>query len=323
MKDICFMLPKAPPCYVQLGRYGDLILLFPAFFEVYRRTGLKPIVMVSNEYASVFDGISYAVPWVVPYNWWQGIPAARHEAQLYYRNVIVPQFWNDRDSHEEIGGKVSNGAVVLQCHGFQWGVNIGKWPNFMSSMWDRAGFTKEEMMTLPLFFDRRDKGREEALAKSVSTWKRPVLLYNFRGVSSPFAFEPEITRILQTHRNVFEPVDLGRVRAERIYDLLGLYDRAAGILTSDTATLHLAHASKTPYIAFTVDGWSGSYPRGNCQFSTGYNSVPSRFSEINNVITKWEQTYASPHLHFLPAEGLGNSGAESNSQVNLGTPAVA
>jgi len=184
-------------------------------------------------------------------------------------------------------------------------VNLNLWPNFMASMYERAGFTQKEMMRLPLVFDRRNTVRERELVERL--WptayrKKPLLLTNFTGISSPFGYQPELYPILQSFRQWFHIVDLGGVRAHRIFDLLGLYDVAAGLITCDTATLHLAHATQTPYIAFSAKGWTGSTPRGNVALQVMYDDTPRRLNEIAEVLESWKCcTRDNSHLVAVPA----------------------
>lgn len=286
--DRCWWLPKHPPVFCVLGRYGDLILLLPAFLEIYRRTGLKPIVIVSQEYASVLEGVSYVQPDVVKENWYNGIPKARAIAQRKYGEVLVPQWWNDSETAGDIVKDMREGGVrVLQSHGHQWGVDINANPDFGSSMWHRAGFTRKEMLELPLVFDQRSPQREEQLVKMHVQTGRKLVLYNFTGVSSPFGYVVETSRILSDFRNNFQFLDLGAIHATRIYDLLGLYDRACGLVTIDTATAHLAAASKVPTVWFTVPGWTSSVPRGNVALHIPYDQFPRRAAEIRSVLQKW------------------------------------
>lgn len=283
------MLPVTRPCFVLLGRYGDLIQMFPCFLAVYERTGVKPRVVVSHEYASLFDGISYSDPCPIRAHWWQGVPEARALAQTLSEGVVVPQWWNDDPAHTAMLNEATKGNFTLQCHGNKWGVDIAKWPDYGSSMASRAGFTREEWLALPLVFDRRSPGREEELYKSVAGREtRPIILYNFTGNSSPFPWVPEVVNQMKTaigRRAAF--VDLGKVRASRLYDLLGLYDRAAGLLTGDTSTLHLAQASRVPYVGFTVDGWTSSIPKGNCVLHLKYSQVPGNIAKVIDTLEGW------------------------------------
>ena len=43
------MLPKGPPAFVQLGRYGDIIQMLPAFKALSDKHGKRPLVVVSRE----------------------------------------------------------------------------------------------------------------------------------------------------------------------------------------------------------------------------------------------------------------------------------
>ena len=69
---------------------------------------------------------------------------------------------------------------------------------------------------------------------------------------------PELMAALEPLRSKFEFVDIGKIQAHRIYDLLGLYDRASALITVDSATLHLAEGGQIPRIAFVQNGWGGS-----------------------------------------------------------------
>lgn len=300
--DACWMIPKGPPCFCQLGRNGDLIQLFPAFKAIRERVGENPVVIVSRDYAGVFDGISYASPWVVNLPWWEGIPAARKMAEQKFPWVIVPQFWSD--SQDQFMNDVNRGAQVLQCHGKEWGVDMAKWPDYGTSMWSRAGFSRDEMLTLPLVFDRRDAKREAALSKHLHP-TRPNVLVNWTGISSPYAYTPEHQRVMSKYRERFNIVDLGNIRAHRIYDLLGLFDRAVGLVTIDTATLHLAPASKIPYISFTRRDWSRSVPKGNCVLDIGYDEGTRRMPEFDRVLQSWAGQQPKVETPLVTAKGGG------------------
>jgi len=283
------MLPERPPCFVLLGRFGDAIQLLPAFKAIYERTGFKPVVIVSQDYQSIYEGVSYVEPFPIRAGWWEGVPTARKIAEARFGGGTVLPWWNDSPERISLLDSATKGGLVLQSHGHEWGVDLNRWPDYGTSMWDRAGFTREEMMSLPLVFDQRSPVREKELRNKVIGLytSKPVLLYNFSGVSSPFGFVPEVLNpILKLHRH-FQLVDLGKIQAHRIYDLLGLYDVATGLLTCDTSTLHLAPASKVPYIAFTVDGWTSSVPKGNCVLEVKYNSTPHRIESILQVVKSW------------------------------------
>lgn len=286
--DCCWFIPKTPPVFIVLGRAGDIILLLPAFMEIHRRTGRKPIVYVSQNYAGILQGVSYVQPEIVDQDWFEGVPKARQMAEAKYGGAIVPAWWDDPATANGAAMEMhEHGAMVLQSHGRAWGVNCAENPDFGTSMWRRAGFTRDQMVSLPLVFDRRNPTREADLATRYERHNAPLLLYNCVGQSSPFGYVPELMRLLYPFRQKFNCVDLGQIRAERIYDLLGLYDRAVGLITIDTATAHLAPASKVPTIWLTVPGWGRSVPRGTVALHVPYDETPKRLGDINAVVEAW------------------------------------
>lgn len=279
------MPEEGPPAFAVLGRYGDIIQLLPAFKAIRDRTDFKPIVVTSTDYSAIYDGVSYVDPFPINGNWYQQIPFARDMARQHFGSCVVPQWWHECDRKDEIcREQAQDNLTVLQSHGHNWGVDMNKNPDYGTSMWWRCGFAREEMMSLPLVFDRRDLAREAKLAETFTRFGKPLLLYNFTGASSPFAPVPEVMRVIQEFSGKYKLVDLGTVMGHRIYDLLGLFDRAAGLITIDTSTLHLALGSKVPYYAFKVGGWSSSVPKGNCRGSCFYSETLDKLDEVRQFL---------------------------------------
>ena len=81
-------------------------------------------------------------------------------------------------------------------------------------------------------------------------------------------------------------VDLSGITAKRIFDLLGMYDRALCLITSDTATLHLAAAHEIPFVALQANGGGGSIIKGNCISKIRYSEIQSRAWEIPAAIER-------------------------------------
>ncbi len=294
------------PIWCLLGRAGDTILMLPAFLEIYSRTGLKPRVIVSTDYSNIYDGISYVQPIPERLHWYNDVSKARAMAEALSEDAVFPQFWVERCPIPP----EYRGTFNLTCFGHNWGVNLALWPNFMASMWERCGFTQEEMVTLPLVFDRRDSVREAALVARlypVALRKKPLLLYNFTGISSPYGHLPELWPTIQRFNRDFHMVDLGKIQAHRIYDLLGLYDAAAGLITIDTATAHLAPASNVSTLWFTVDGWTSSVPRGNVALHVKYNETPRRLHEIGATLERWKRNGNCASVFMLDTAGRGGN----------------
>jgi hypothetical protein len=248
--------------FIQLGRFGDIILLLPAMKYLADTTGVRPKMIVSRDYASVLEGVSYVEAIPLSVHWWMGMPDARRYADTHF-----------------------GGGTVLQCYANAWGIELKRWPSFMISMLDRTGVPVELFHDLPLVFDLRNHQREAAAIPKTNG--RPYIAINTIGVSSPFPHGVKIRQMLQHLDDRITLVDLGRIHCHRIYDLMGVMDSAIGTITTDTATLHLAHGCPRPYIALTVDGWCSSTPRGNCQLEVKYSRFLSSLSEIIRVVETW------------------------------------
>lgn len=246
-------------CIVQLGKYGDILNILPVAKAIFDRDGIKPAFMVQKFLADVLDGVSYVEPEIFDGDF-ADLKGAVGLAQKKFSEVIVPQvmgrdFEKRRDAY-----------------------NVEAWSSTgYMAVWNR----------LPLVIDRRDLKREAVLVKKHSADK-PMLLWAGTGYSSPFdpgAILLEDIRHRWGHR--YNVVDLGPIKADRIYDLLGLYDAAKLLVTIDTSTMHLAPASRIPYVALVSDRnslWHGTRPRGNCRLEIRYSEVLERREEIHQVI---------------------------------------
>lgn len=250
--------------FIQGGRNGDLILLLPAFKMHFDKTGQKPVVICSQEFSKTLLGASYVKVVPTHYHWWNDMPRMR-------------QFAADR----------YGGGVVTQCYAHQWGIDLSQWPCFMESMLDRAGLPINRIASEPLIYDNRNKEREATLITKHRHTKRPLLLMNFSGHSSPFHHYNAVLQIVNKFGDKFEIVDLGKIIATRIYDLLGLMEIASGMILTDSSTYHLAHATKTPYIAFLKDGWTGSTVRTSCSLAIRYPDTLNRLHEITPFLERW------------------------------------
>lgn len=236
-----------PPAWIQMGRVGDLILLMPAWQAWAERSGKKTVVITSKEFGQVLEGASYIQPILLPYSWYDAAKA-RQWAQARYGQVIV-----------------------TQLHGTGLHTPPDDLPSFSLTMWRRTGLA-EEYATLPLTFDQRNPNREANLLARVLTNAKPFVLIKTDAWTSPFDGSNEVRAIMrEVFKDEVQIVDLDKVVAHRVFDLLALIDKAIGLVTVDTMCLHLASASPTEYVAFTRDdGQSGSIPKGNNCLQIGY-----------------------------------------------------
>lgn len=156
--------------------------------------------------------------------------------------------------------------------------------NFAELAWHRLGHKFDA--AAPLEFDRRDLQRESALAKALFKTKKPKLLLKLHGVSSPLdGAEAVLAGFQSEFGKTAEIVVLDDLKLDWIYDMIGLMDRAACLVTVDTVSLWLAHASKCPHVALVHPNEYRSSPtRGNCLLRVFYPEMKGRWPDIVEAI---------------------------------------
>jgi hypothetical protein len=247
---------------LELGRYGDILNILPVCKYIAEHYE-KPLLAVSKEFAPLLDGVSYVTPLPLdlPYDKVnQAMTICRQKAEL----VICAQVY----------GESYNPEKLRPCY---------SWDS-----WQQAGFGELYMdkWTHPLVIDRRDRLREDNFARSKLSSKPTILLNISRGISSPYNDHAKFTELLRTNwSEKYHIVDIGQTNAQQICDLLGMYDKAALLITSDTATLHLAAASDIPVIALVNDiDWLATIPRCNCVYRVRYCDAVQNFAVVNMTI---------------------------------------
>jgi len=257
-----------PILHVLLGANGDICAMLPFLKAEADAYGKQVRLMIAKEFAPILDGVSYVKPVI-----WNGTFHQLPQALAFLREDVP-----------EVRVK------ALQIYG-----NPGagcKCPSFVPDMWRLAG-RPNEWDAHPLVFDRRDAKREQALIESVDDG-RPMILVAGQGKSSPFLFHVELlSSIRAAFCKTHNVVDLSTVRAHRVYDLLGLYDKAEALVSIDTMHLHLSRASKVPVIALTAndpEGWKGpmnwhaSPPYRNQVFRLNYTDYEKRPMEVVQAV---------------------------------------
>lgn len=257
-------MPPAPStCIVQLGRYGDLLNILPVAKHIADTEGAVAMV-VHRDFLGLMEGVSYVQ--VIP---WDGDFMRPHEAAKavkdQFKCVLVSQPADSAVARERV------------CEAF----NMESW---------RYGGYLDKWSELRLDIDRRDRAREDKLLDALGLRGQPFLLVNPHSQSSPFPQADQLVASIQMKwAPRFKVVDMRRFRAERYHDLLGLMDRALGLVTVDTASLHLAAASRVPVIALISDHltpWHGSKPRCNIRLSMRYKEYQFREAEMHSAIEK-------------------------------------
>jgi hypothetical protein len=271
-------------CYVQLGRFGDIMIMMPGWKYLHDTTGERPNVISCAEFSTIFDGCLYVKPFPVEgFSWFKGVGEAVKLAQQHFDKVIVPKWW-DCPGMEPPEPPAGAPYTEITHMGRSMKLEPEEWDSYQYSQWKACGFTKEQMMDLPLVFDQRNPDREAFLIRHHMQLKKPAVLYNFSGISNPVGLEPEIMRVLLPLKDRVELIDLSRIHAHRIYDLLGMYDHAACLITGDTATLHLAAASKVPTVALLANGGAGSIPKCQTVMTIRYNELLKNLNEIRGAV---------------------------------------
>lgn len=284
----CWLFKSQDVVFIHLGKFGDIMIMLPAFKAIAEQIGKPVMCMVSKEYASVFEGVSYVTPWVQELHWWKGVKQARMIAEAAGLEPIVVKWWDEPGAKAPAPLEPGK-TITLKIHGKLRQVNAADWDSFQASQWRYAGFTMDQMMQWPLVFDRRNSQRESELRRKHFKTQRPKLLANLSQTgTSPFGAAHQANALL--HMANMEIVRLDAIRSHRIFDLLGLYDHADALVTSDTATLHLAAASKIPYIAFINNGGAGSVPKGNCVLSIRYGEFHQKIGEYAEALKSLSKT---------------------------------
>lgn len=236
---------------VSLRRAGDIIALIPLLKKLSDEHDVK--LIVHQDFVPLVEGTSYITP--IP---WNGD-------------------WEDPLTPTRIFG-----AVNAQVFGKGVKPDTRK-GNFASDAWSKLGHPWNRYS--PLVFDRRSADREQALADSVFKTDKPKILVKLHGFSSPFPHTGFVMSRLQEFQDSAEIVVLDNVKAERLFDLLGLMDRASCLVSADTVTLWLARASKVPMIMFANgNGYGGSPPVGNTILRIPYSQVMEKWNYAYDLI---------------------------------------
>lgn len=250
-----------------LARAGDLCNTL-GFCKHLHDTGNSVDYVVDIRYRVTLLGASYVTP--VPMQFGHdAIPKAIKSVEGKYDQVLLAQTW----------GKHWGGS---RAHSY----NVESWRN--------CGYGLEQFHDLanfPLVFDRRDQAREQFVCRQhIKDSTKPLLLLCVGcGKSSPFNSHYVFTQsVHKKWGRAFFILDLCKVKAGRLYDLLGLYERSSLLITGDTAALHLASAVPTlPVIALVNnERFLATTPRGQPLATIRYADVLKRVGEVHRAIAR-------------------------------------
>lgn len=258
--------------YVQLGRIGDQLNVLPMLYDDSQKGG-RSAMMVSKDFQDVMDGVSYADKIVFDGGMWDLAQAVK-QAELISQDVKVVQL---------VGPEEIVKAVVKTRNGPEY---RAKTDSFQKDQWFLADRVSDWKRQIPLVLDRRDPQREEKLTKQYLPNRKKHILLATNGISSPFPYSPLLHELLTLKfSRQYNIIDLATVKAEKFFDLLGLYEHPDThcIVATDSAPLHLAYATKLPVVALVNDRpsfWHGSSWRANHVTYIRYHEFAERAVEI-------------------------------------------
>lgn len=260
--------------HVNAGRYGDIISFLAVLYNEYQETGIKPRLVVAKDYADILDGVSYVDPLVFN-GAFEDVAGAIQFAK---------QFTDDVKTSQVVG--ISD-VIVSQVYGESYAPKI-ICDSFAKDAWRLAGKLDLWPSQPPLIFDRRDKKREKLLYKYIPTLK-PWIVVSTGGISSPFPYRELLWEILNHCLPEFHIVDLAKIKAERMYDLLGIMDHPnmEAMILTDSGPLHLSYAATKPVHALIADSptmWFGAPWRPSYASYTRYKNFPRDVTRILDVI---------------------------------------
>ena len=276
-------------CYVQNCKTGDILSILPILYQRFKETGQKQALMVSKDFKDVLDGCSYIVPEIWDSDW-QDLIGALASARKKYKDVV---------SLSTFG----RGSVIPH-----------NTPSFQLDQWNNAGCL-DKFGQWPLVFDQRSPEREKRLVESTLPKAEPFILLGDHSQSSPFEHMDDLYQLIKKHFTAFTIIRLSEVKAEKIYDLLGLYDRAATLVTIETMHLHLSAASEVPVISLVTDKpefWHGSAWHPRFRLHVRYSDYNHRKPEIVRSISDAINSKKPPQVSVTGIGGYNMSVFKNN-----------
>lgn len=237
---------------VCLGAYGDIINIAPLLWK-WHQDGDEISLIVSMSYKDLLDGFSYVKSLPYPGHYSEPVKAVSYAKKVHSLGEVIP----------------------LQCYGWPF---VSRTDSFCKDAYNISG-NLAEFRKHPLIFDRRDPVREKALIDTYVSGQ-PLILVSTVGKSSPFMQGKALLSGLQhAFGRDHQIMALDCIRADRFYDLLGLFDMAKVLVTIDTGHAHLARASKVPVINLVVNTptpWHGMVPTENSILFMRYHQFDLR-----------------------------------------------
>lgn len=267
---------------ISLGKMGDILALLPLLHAESQNE--RPCLMVAKKYWPHLEGC----------HWLDSI-AFDGEPHELERAVEHAKTLADKVRCLQVAGPPEQ----VFKHTFERnGAESATTDSFAKEPWKLAGQLSLWMEQPPLVFDNRNAQREKQLIHEFEPTRR-LILVSCGGETSPFPHKSLLFELLKGRfKKPYQIVDLSKIKAERFYDLLALFERAKCLITSDSAPLQLANACRDlPVCALVQDSpqlWNGSPWRSNHIFHCRYRDFANRAVEMLEAI----QGIKSPGTHF-------------------------
>jgi hypothetical protein len=275
-----------------LGRYGDIMNALPIAYFLHKTHGEPIGFIVSEDCKDILDGCSYVRP-IVFRGHYSDVDGALNAFKGGFSDVLIAQMYGNHH--------------VTRSHSC-----------FLKDAYAACGMLPW-YGRLRLVFDNRSRSREKALVRQFAKTSKHTILVNLSGLSSPFhdagALWTDIQRRWGTAMNV---VDISGIKAERVYDLLGLFDHSDVLVTTDTSTLHLARASGVRVVALqadTPDPWYGS-EAPHAAATVRYNEWLERREEIHSLIHSIRPANKPFYYHVYP-DFIGSGDSRRRNELAI------
>lgn len=241
--------------YVCVGmKHGDIASIVPLLQEAWRTTGLTQHMIVAAPYTDIALRAPGVTPVIFPGDW-QDLDGAYRFAKVSFDRVICPATYG-------------NGFPIQK-----------RFPSFQYDQWSRAG-ALDKWDSLPLTLKDNPDG-------IVAYPKEPYILLADHSESSPFEPIEDLASFLTESFPTHTVVRLSGLRVPNICDFVPLYDRAACLVSIETAHLHLSKASKVPVVALVTDKpslWHGSAWSKRFRLHVRYSDYTNRRLDIIHAV---------------------------------------
>lgn len=233
--------------FVATSKIGDSIAVLPILLHEFKTTGVKPRVVTSKDYASLFDRVPFVDIDIFPGSWMDLTGALKYAKQRYSEVVNLSVFGKDFPIEQRTS-------------------------SFQLEPYERAGVL-HLWDKLPLEIDR------------LRYWeyKLPTIVFCDHSQSSPFIQSSDLHALLASSFPSMRVERMSMVRLPHIFEALEMFDAAKAIVCIDSAHLHLSAATKTPVAALAQDRphrWHGSAWSKRFCFYGRYGEYEQRKAEL-------------------------------------------